>query len=621
MPFKRCGTWRADTEELNLTVAERHLMQQTTRILQRGCLVILVGSVLLGFCGCAESPTKAEPPPGAQSSAAVPQQGTAVVCNKFDIVANLQGTTLDIRLDTDLPDFTEIMVSVSRSYREKGNTESRYPISYFSEKSTVRKWRKSHPVSVADQVFRDALQKQMDRMAALGVPFEVADIEDTIDVSITVPLYQANPAFGPENINLEGQMVAKEGSRVVRRQAQFRKPLDDNADSLGLAARKACWSFLEVGSTYRLSAATPLMPEFEPRDPVAAIAGIVKLPPGSRIVVLRTRMQGSRPWYYVSAYDPNDDGIGNGWINSGALIGKDIHVVQTGRKLPKRPVAALVKTWPDEPDRGPANDGQETNVALKGPSQRVESGPGESVGKFNPIRPSSPAYRHRLPSGAMVITNPFVSTCTEKTYSGFRQDSVEEAVAGIPPADEPPKIRAARELLRAIEEAAEKHPGNQRYSAQFNIINRELEAYGQAPVTASDAGNRMKRVEIVRQRLAKLYRDVKVHRYFNGISTAWRAKLNEKSRRMLEEAKRNPMIASELRATARKFSDAPAKPNTVKAELDQKTRHLARTEGLIRKAISLDLSVDASDSHRKDAWASVFIAMDVPREKFESLLP
>jgi hypothetical protein len=239
---------------------------------------------------------------------------TPVVCNQFDVVADLQGTMLDIHLDTDLPDFTEIMVSVSRSYQEKGDNRSKYPIDYYSAKSTVGEWRTGHVVSVTDQVFHNALQNQLDEMAALAVPFEVAKIQDTIDVSFTVPLYQANSLFGPDNVNLKGEMVATTGARVIRNRTSMRKPLGSKSR---LAARKESWLTLEVGRTYLLSSAIPLMPELEPRDPLTAISQIVNLPPETLIVVLGSRMRGSRPWYYV---DTDSDGVGNGWINGGVLI-------------------------------------------------------------------------------------------------------------------------------------------------------------------------------------------------------------------------------------------------------------------------------------------------------------
>jgi hypothetical protein len=44
-----------------------------------------------------------------------------VVCNQFKLVTKMIGDTLDLSVDTDLPDKTVIFVTVSRLYLEKGN--------------------------------------------------------------------------------------------------------------------------------------------------------------------------------------------------------------------------------------------------------------------------------------------------------------------------------------------------------------------------------------------------------------------------------------------------------------------------------------------------------------------
>ncbi len=43
-----------------------------------------------------------------------------IVCNKFNLVTKVTGSTLELSVDTDLPDNTVVMVSVSRSYLERG---------------------------------------------------------------------------------------------------------------------------------------------------------------------------------------------------------------------------------------------------------------------------------------------------------------------------------------------------------------------------------------------------------------------------------------------------------------------------------------------------------------------
>ena len=63
-------------------------------------------------------------------------QETQVVANQFDIGYQLVGSTLTFWLETDLPDDTNVMVSVSRSYTEVGSAET-YSVDYFGEKSKI----------------------------------------------------------------------------------------------------------------------------------------------------------------------------------------------------------------------------------------------------------------------------------------------------------------------------------------------------------------------------------------------------------------------------------------------------------------------------------------------------
>ena len=79
---------------------------------------------------------------------------------------------------------------------------------------------------------------------------------------------------------------------------------------------------LARGTTYRAAGEVPLVPEFEPADPMAAIAAIQQLEPGVEFTVLETRMSGSTPWYQVRTP------VGEGWINSTALIGQETMIVR-----------------------------------------------------------------------------------------------------------------------------------------------------------------------------------------------------------------------------------------------------------------------------------------------------
>lgn len=253
-----------------------------------------------------------------------PAKQEKILCEKYEVIQTIDGDTLKLSLDTDLPDYTDLMVSVSRSYKEKGDTESTYSIDYFQEKSTVKKWRSQQELSISDKVFINKLQEQMNMMSQLGMPFKTSTISKKIEVSFVVPVNQSNPIFGKRNENLQSNLISPSGFRTIRKEKIINKPLGSRVSNI--RATKVSAKDLQKGGVYTISKETPLMPEFEPADPIAAIAKLKKLPPGSVITVLSIRIKVNSPWYKVKAKSATGLSIGEGWINSIALIGQDIKI-------------------------------------------------------------------------------------------------------------------------------------------------------------------------------------------------------------------------------------------------------------------------------------------------------
>lgn len=81
---------------------------------------------------------------------------------------------------------------------------------------------------------------------------------------------------------------------------------------------------LEVGDVFQLTETTPMMSEFEPKDPLEALGRSLRLPVGAYIKVFQIDHQrdGGALWYQVRAIDQNKQPLGSGWINSVALRGQ-----------------------------------------------------------------------------------------------------------------------------------------------------------------------------------------------------------------------------------------------------------------------------------------------------------
>ena len=147
-----------------------------------------------------------------------------IVCNEFKLVTKVTDSTLDLSVNTDLPDDTFVMVSVSRSYLEKGSSD-RYSVDYFSERSTIGKWKSKNSISIASEKWENALKDQQEKMSRIGLDFEVAYISDKITVRMVVPINQTNPRFGKENSQLTGKVVRTTGLRVIEDEIEINYPL------------------------------------------------------------------------------------------------------------------------------------------------------------------------------------------------------------------------------------------------------------------------------------------------------------------------------------------------------------------------------------------------------------
>jgi len=245
-----------------------------------------------------------------------------IVCDRFTIVTNLQGATFHVSLNTDLPDSTVLMVSVSRSYLEKGNTAT-YSCDYFSEKSTVGKWKTKQTVLLDNQKWKQELRAKQEKMSRLGAGFDVASISDKVDVRMVVPINQPDPRFGEKNAKLTGKRVSEKWVRVVEAEVEFTYPME--APPVGKSPIPSLDPLnLEKGQAYVVSKQTPLMPEFEPPDPLGAIQRMKQIPKSGAFKVYEMRKKGASPWYRVVAIDENKKKIGDGWINSTALLGQTL---------------------------------------------------------------------------------------------------------------------------------------------------------------------------------------------------------------------------------------------------------------------------------------------------------
>jgi hypothetical protein len=261
-----------------------------------------------------------------ESRSAAPPQALGIVANQFEVNQSLAGEALTLSIETDLPDETKLMVSVARGYRESGDTTA-YSHAYFAESSIVGEWRVPRRVLLDEQEWRNGLVEKQRLLARTGSPFSVGEVDDSVKISFVVPVNQDDPRFGSRNEHLTGSAV-KVGSfgwPIIQREVSLARQTVNTDKS---APAWASTSDLQIGSRYRISRGTPLMPEIEPADPMAAIARIQQIPSGGAIQIHERHNRGGTPWYRATAYGTGGASIGEGWINSTALLGQDLQLLR-----------------------------------------------------------------------------------------------------------------------------------------------------------------------------------------------------------------------------------------------------------------------------------------------------
>ncbi|MCH8082593.1 MAG: hypothetical protein IID52_09475 [Proteobacteria bacterium] len=101
-------------------------------------------------------------------------------CDVFQIFHELDGDELTVKLETDCPESSTLMVSIDRVYDV--NDGIAYSESYLNEKSTVGKWKQPQIIDVSHATWRTTLTETRELMSRLGEKYEIGAIEDNIEM-------------------------------------------------------------------------------------------------------------------------------------------------------------------------------------------------------------------------------------------------------------------------------------------------------------------------------------------------------------------------------------------------------------------------------------------------------
>ena len=275
-------------------------------VIRRHVKGIVMSALLLAVgVGCG-------PAPDHEQDTNADEEAEGVICDRFELRWELDGTDLLLAIDTDLPGEGELAVSVRRTYFEVGSDDA-YARDYFSEFEPVSRWRLPRRIALHADAWKADLAAHQDEMAGLGtdLAFEVDRIADSIGIRAVLHVNQDDPRFGGRgNPNLTGEATSRRGdSNLVEAEASVEFPLDGPPPAR--ISNRVPYDGLAEGELYRLSGKTPSMPELESADPLQALAGIRELPAGSVIQVRTTAAHQGQAWYEVALVE---DESTTGWL-------------------------------------------------------------------------------------------------------------------------------------------------------------------------------------------------------------------------------------------------------------------------------------------------------------------
>ena len=240
---------------------------------------------------------------------------------------------IKVNIETDFPDGTNLLLSIYRIYYQKGDT-TKYSGDLGEVRFSTKEGKYETLITLNDEKWYYEYQ---DLARSLPNDFPpIAKISDiiTIDVLYTAATPQPSTVkviLGERGEYVTGKGVGHFGTGTAGRLTTLRVSKEYSFPMKGTikkAQEYADFQSLKVNQTYSVTKETPLMPEFEPSDPMAAMSKIKYLPANCRIRILSIKTKLNSPWYEVQAINKSGEVIGRGWVNSTALIGQDILVVK-----------------------------------------------------------------------------------------------------------------------------------------------------------------------------------------------------------------------------------------------------------------------------------------------------
>ena len=247
-----------------------------------------------------------------------------ITVDKFSLKSSFKAPYLILSLDTDLPDTTHIVISVSRPFSKKGNSNN-YSIDYKFIKTTAGEARKPIKIKIDNQAWLEKLKAQQAEASRFGNNYQINKIKPIIKADATLPVGQPDFRFGENNRNITGKAVTEpyRGRKEVRTEISI--PSSFQSSSVLQKRQASLDPFnLDAGITYIVTKRTPIMDSPRPFDPAASARNAQYARAGNLVTIQGSQTFSNIKWYKVKAQIRRNTRPIYGWINSFALIGQTL---------------------------------------------------------------------------------------------------------------------------------------------------------------------------------------------------------------------------------------------------------------------------------------------------------
>lgn len=160
------------------------------------------------LCGCGFAPS--EP----KANKAIEKEPKLRSYKLETLVGKVGPRRISVDVTTDLPNGTNLLVTVRRSYWERKDKESEYAGEIYSEDLPVKDGKVSVDVDVVDSIWVKAHAEKKDQFTPLGLWDEIGEVSPKIEVWVLYSSMRDQPDSVQKILGAKGELVLQPSTAV-----------------------------------------------------------------------------------------------------------------------------------------------------------------------------------------------------------------------------------------------------------------------------------------------------------------------------------------------------------------------------------------------------------------------